>query len=413
MTVLSTTITVTASRLSDLHRALEEAAAEAMAPYYPYEETSDLLDHLRLVWEWAAQLEGGRLHRFLPDRDYVDIRAMEHMFRIFAPFVEVRPDLPCHFAFRDDHTGEAFRYLLIAGEAGNPESARVVMQRGELHWSTPGAFAPRRPQERVLADLCAEIGHTAHPLASEAGQLLALGLEQARRFEDDYWEANRRADHEDAGRVDTQYMEDELVYPLKQAAKLRRLALELLLEHQACLADWYSPSLGVAARKPKQAMKPLQEQRLALAKRLIERLYQEPSTLPLFDEESQLLLSALDLLIQEQNRSYTVLIPLRIPATSRATPSEKRYVTRFLRRWNQYWQASQAGEAGYELELLQEERDEDAGGVFFELTFSVGRKLSAQEKRWLEEQPGVVTAQDVRDAEEDFPAAPTSEGADG
>jgi hypothetical protein len=160
-------------------------------------------------------------------------------------------------------------------------------------------------------------------------------------------------------------------------------------------------------------MNPLQEQRLALAKRLIERLRQEPSPLPLFDEERQLLLSALDLLIQEQNRSYTVLIPIRIPTTSRTTPSEKRYVTRFLRRWNQYWQARQAGEAFYELELVQEERDEDAGGVFFELTFSVGRKLAAQEKRWLEEQPGVVTVQYVRDAEEDFPAAPPREVADG
>jgi hypothetical protein len=160
-------------------------------------------------------------------------------------------------------------------------------------------------------------------------------------------------------------------------------------------------------------MNHLQEQRLALAKQLIERLRQETSPLPLFDEERQLLLSALDLLIQEQNRSYTLLIPIRIPTTSRTTPSEKRYVTRFLRRWNQYWQASQAGDAGYELELVQEERDEDACGVFFELTFRVGRKLSAQEKRWLEEQPGVIAVQSVRDVEEDFPAAPTREGTDG
>lgn len=160
-------------------------------------------------------------------------------------------------------------------------------------------------------------------------------------------------------------------------------------------------------------MNHLQEQRFALATRLIERLRQETSPFPLFDEERQVLLSALDLLIQEQTRSYTVLIPIRIPTTSRTTPSEKRYVTRFLRRWNQYWQASQSGEAVFELELVQEERDEDAGGVFFELTFSVGCKLSAQEKRWLEEQPGVVTVQYVRDVEEDFPAAPTGEGADG
>jgi hypothetical protein len=169
------------------------------------------------------------------------------MFRIFAPYVEVRPDVPCHFAYRDDHTGEAFRYLLIPGAAGQPESARVVVQRGELHWTAPGALAPRREQARVLADLLAEIGHTAHPHASEAGRLLALCLELARRFEDDYWEANRRADHEDADRVDTQYMEDELVYPLKQAAKLRRLALELLLEHQVWPADWYSPSPSAVA----------------------------------------------------------------------------------------------------------------------------------------------------------------------
>jgi hypothetical protein len=166
-------------------------------------------------------------------------------------------------------------------------------------------------------------------------------------------------------------------------------------------------------RKSKQAMNHLQEQRLALAKRLIERLRQETSPLPLFHEERPVLLSALDLLVQEQTRSYTVLIPIRIPTTSRTSPSEKRYVTRFLRRWKQYWQARQAGDAVYELELVQEERDEDAGGVFFELTFSVGRKLTAQEKRWLEEQPGVVTVQYVRDIEEDFPAAPTGEGSDG
>jgi hypothetical protein len=146
MTVLDTSIIVPASRLGTLHRALEEAAADAQAPYYPFEETSDLLDHLRLVWEWTARLEDGRLSCLLPDRDYVDIRAMESMFRTFAPHVEVRPDVPCHFAYRDDHTGEAFRYLLIPAEAGQPESARVIVQRGELHWSTPGTFAPRREQ---------------------------------------------------------------------------------------------------------------------------------------------------------------------------------------------------------------------------------------------------------------------------
>jgi hypothetical protein len=153
--------------------------------------------------------------------------------------------------------------------------------------------------------------------------------------------------------------------------------------------------------------------RLALARRLTERLRQEPSPLPLFDEERQVLLSALDLLIYEQTRSNTVLIPIRIPTTSRTAASEKRYVTRFLRRWTAYWQASQPGEATDALELVQEQRDEDAGGVFFELTFSAGRKLSAQEKRWLEEQPGVVTVQYLRVVEEDFPALPTREGTSG
>jgi hypothetical protein len=232
MTVLSNTITVPALRLSALHSALEEGAAEALAPYYPHEETSGLLDHLRLVWEWTAQLEDGKLCCLLPDRDYVDIRAMESMFRIFAPYVEGRPDVPCHFAYRDEHTEEVYRYLLIPGGAGQPESARVLVQSGELHWRTPGALAPRREQVRVLAEMLAEIGQAAGPLATEPGKLLALCLEQADRFERDYREANRRADNEDADRVDTQYMEDELVYPLKQAAKLRRLALELLLEHQ-------------------------------------------------------------------------------------------------------------------------------------------------------------------------------------
>jgi hypothetical protein len=53
-------------------------------------------------------------------------------------------------------------------------------------------------------------------------------------------------------------------------------------------------------------------------------------------------------------------------------------VTHFLRKWNAYWQRSWGEEEAGELELVQEERDEDAAGVFFELTFSVGRKLSAQ-----------------------------------
>lgn len=153
--------------------------------------------------------------------------------------------------------------------------------------------------------------------------------------------------------------------------------------------------------------------RLALARRLTERLRQETSPLPLFDEERQVLLSALDLLISEQTRSYTVLIPIRIPTTSRTAASEKRYVTRFLRRWAAYWQMSQAREATDALELVQEQREEDAGGVFFELTFSAARKLSAQEKRWLEEQPGVLTVRYLRDVEEDFPALPTREGTAG
>jgi hypothetical protein len=96
-----------------------------------------------------------------------------------------------------------------------------------------------REQASVLSDVLASIGQEARPFATEPGKLLTLCLEQANRFERDYWEANRRADDEDADRVDTQYMEDELVYPLKQAAKLRRLALELLLEHQVW-PDWIS-----------------------------------------------------------------------------------------------------------------------------------------------------------------------------
>lgn len=241
MTVLDSAITVSPARLGALHRALEEAAAGAEAPYYPYEETTALLDHLRLVWEWTAQLEEEGLNCLLPDRDYVDIRAMERMFHVFAPYVEVRHVVPCHFAYRDDHTGEALRYLLIPGEASDPAAARVVVQRGTLRWATPGAFAPRRELAAVLADLLAEIGHTTHPAAPEAELLLALCLEQGHSFEDAYRVANRRADGEDADLVDTQYMEDELVYPLKQAAKLRRLALELLLEHQVWPTDWHPP----------------------------------------------------------------------------------------------------------------------------------------------------------------------------
>jgi hypothetical protein len=142
----------------------------------------------------------------------------------------------------------------------------------------------------------------------------------------------------------------------------------------------------------------------------MDRLRQETPTLPLFDEERQLLLAALDLFLQEQARTYMVCIPIRIPATHRTLPSEKRFVTGFLRRWNEHWQSSQDPEATWELELVREERDEGGEGVFFELTFCMGRKLWAQEKAWLEDQPGVVTVLSVRDAEEDFPQAPLPVG---
>ncbi len=154
-----------------------------------------------------------------------------------------------------------------------------------------------------------------------------------------------------------------------------------------------------------------QEQRVLQARQLQERLRLEPSMPPLFDEERQILLEALDLSISEQTRTFTVCIPIRIPATCRTAPSEKRFVTRFLRRWNKYWQACHAQEEeARELELVQEERDEDAEGVFFELTFCVGRKLSAREKQWLEAQPGVVTVFYVREVEEDFPPEPVPAG---
>src|SRR5689334_19406397 len=117
MTVLDTNITVPPARLGALHRALEEAAAGAEAPYYPYDETTDLLDPLRLTRDWTAQLENEGLNCLPTDRDEVDIRAMERMFHVFAPEVKVPHGTPCHFAYRDDHTGEALRYLLIPGEA--------------------------------------------------------------------------------------------------------------------------------------------------------------------------------------------------------------------------------------------------------------------------------------------------------
>jgi hypothetical protein len=135
------------------------------------------------------------------------------------------------------------------------------------------------------------------------------------------------------------------------------------------------------------------------------------STTRLSEEERQILLDALALSIAEQTHPYTICIPLRIPATHCTPASEKRFVTRFLRRWQAHWLDSQPQEESAGPELVQEERDEDAGGVFFELTFSVGRKVSAQEKQWLEEQPGVVTVFYVREDEEDFPPHPTPAGA--
>jgi hypothetical protein len=140
-----------------------------------------------------------------------------------------------------------------------------------------------------------------------------------------------------------------------------------------------------------------QDRHIHLAERLRERLRQDTQELLLLDEERQILLAALDLFVREQARTYTVLI--RMPATSRTPQSEKRYVTRSLRRWYAYWQTSGGEEEAGVPELVEEERDEDAAGVFFELTFCVGRKPSAQEKQWLEQQPGVVAVRYVREDE--------------
>jgi hypothetical protein len=246
MTVLACTIAVPAQHLDALHRALEEAASEAQAPYYPYEQTFELLAHLRLVWEWSAQIEGGRLCHLLPDRDYVDIGAMERMFRVLAPHVEAPAGGPCVFAYREDtEAGEAYRYLLVPGQDGKPETARVIVQRGELHWLPGGSPAPRRDLLAVLADIAASLRRMEEgwriltwaketalshglPEPTEAGDVLAYLLHYADLHAASAEEMSDKVEGDDELRADAAYCYSA-AGEWEHAASLRELAVDLLL----------------------------------------------------------------------------------------------------------------------------------------------------------------------------------------
>ena len=229
--VLSSTIEIPSIHFDALYETLEEAAVDGLAPL-PYEPTQNLLDHFRCVWGWTTTTQNGVLCHFAPSRESVTISYMERMFRLLAPYVKAPSATSCTFSYRDKVTEESFRYILLPGETGKPQRAQVIAEVGRVVWLNRDGRRKRHELDEVVAEIELSFGRESVLRSSQPGRVLAACLERASRYELNFWEANHRANNEEADMVDTQYMEDELVIPLRMAATLRALALELLIDHQ-------------------------------------------------------------------------------------------------------------------------------------------------------------------------------------
>ena len=226
--VIETTISVPRAKRDALRKALEASTTDHSTAPTPCTQSGNLLDHLRVNWGWRAALKNGVLGDFRPVSDSVDTDSMLRLFRLLAPVVRAPSPVPCLFAYCIPQTGDFTRFVLLPGKQSKPETSQLIVQSGHICWRTPGTG---RSLSATLAEIASEgVGGGGSSAGPEL--LLERCLRLAHQFEQGYWEANRKADNEDADLVDTQYMDDELVYPLKKAARLRALALELLLDHQ-------------------------------------------------------------------------------------------------------------------------------------------------------------------------------------